>query len=538
MWAGNTGSIPSAGNGTCGTTTPANTLSGAGFNSSYQYTHLGQFWQGPLNGTGGAQQYLYCDSTHPHQLTGLYPLGTTCSTKGSATPSYTAGYDAWGNQTSRSYNSVTATLSYDIQNQLVEWNAGSTNQGWYAYDSDGQRVLQRSIATSGTSITVYAFGIEEHLYSGNGISTSNLYYYPLDGKLIGSTNGTSTQFYLTDALGSVLESFSDIANTASVLGNQAFGPYGTIQYQSGSIGTNQGFTDQYQDASGLDYDNTRYYDPVVGQFISADRAENNQDGTNPYAYVDANPETFVDPSGQRPIDEGGGDGGDPCASGGCSGVQTWGTPNDVPFINLDPNGPLFPSSPQWVLDQEKSLDYLYLSTWARTDPYAYLHPIIKSGFAAPAGGGSGGLAKPTGSAVQGGYTGSGSGGAGGSSGNSGTRRGPPNKNRKAQAAVNTIKQRLRSVDQSLMEHRTIAAGIIEGDNGPVTVIAINQIYTPAKDRGKTDPTADEVKKIVDTLGPKLGWTYIGPDTIGPPPSDTFRPNHAEDYIIDYGEAIL
>ena len=76
---------------------------------------------------------------------------------------------------------------------------------------------------------------------------------------IGSTNGSSTQFYLTDALGSVLESFSDIANTASVLGNQAFGPYGSTQYQSGTIGTAKGFTGQYQDPSGLDYDTARYY---------------------------------------------------------------------------------------------------------------------------------------------------------------------------------------------------------------------------------------------------------------------------------------
>jgi hypothetical protein len=68
---------------------------------------------------------------------------------------------------------------------------------------------------------------------------------------------------------------------------------------------------------------------------------------NPYAYVDANPETYLDPTGQRPIDEGGGDGGgDQCSDGGCGGIQTWATPNDVPFINLDPNGPLFPSQTQ------------------------------------------------------------------------------------------------------------------------------------------------------------------------------------------------
>ena len=82
-----------------------------------------------------------------------------------------------------------------------------------------------------------------------------------------------------------------------MLGNQAFGPYGSTQYQSGNIGTAKGFTGQYQDPSGLDYDNARYYDPVVGLFISADTVQSNQQGMNPYAYVGGNPETDTDPTG-------------------------------------------------------------------------------------------------------------------------------------------------------------------------------------------------------------------------------------------------
>jgi hypothetical protein len=94
LWAGNGGTQPGAGNGTCGSNTLANSLSGAGYSNSTAYTNLGQIWQGPLNGSGTAQQYLYCDSAHPHQLKGLYPLGTTCSNPTGAT--YTASYDAWG----------------------------------------------------------------------------------------------------------------------------------------------------------------------------------------------------------------------------------------------------------------------------------------------------------------------------------------------------------------------------------------------------------------------------------------------------------
>lgn len=61
--------------------------------------------------------------------------------------------------------------------------------------------------------------------------------------------------------------------------------------------TAKGFTGQRQDgASGLDYNGARYYDPVLGQFASADTAA---DGLNRYGYVHGNPTTFSDPTGHR-----------------------------------------------------------------------------------------------------------------------------------------------------------------------------------------------------------------------------------------------
>ena len=75
---------------------------------------------------------------------------------------------------------------------LVQWNAGSTSQEWYAYDVGGQRVLKRSTTSSGTSLTVYAFGLEEHVYDASGTNTGNTYYYTLDGRLVGKSDGTHT----------------------------------------------------------------------------------------------------------------------------------------------------------------------------------------------------------------------------------------------------------------------------------------------------------------------------------------------------------
>jgi RHS repeat-associated protein len=163
--------------------------------------------------------------------------------------------------------------------------------------------LSRNITSSGTSLTTYAFGVEEHTYSATGTNTGNTYYYSLGGHLIGELTGTSslvTQFFLTDALGSVLASFSDTPNSATVLGNQVYGPYGNQRYLKGAMGTAKGYTGQYADPTGLDYYNARYYDPVAGVFLSADSKQGNAQGMNPYAYVAGNPETFTDPSGHMP----------------------------------------------------------------------------------------------------------------------------------------------------------------------------------------------------------------------------------------------
>ena len=83
--------------------------------------------------------------------------------------------------------------------------------------------------------------------------------------------------------------------------NQLFGPYGNNRYNAGSLNTAKGFIGQYNNGTGLDYFNARYYDPIVGVFLSADPVQGNPQGMNPYGYVNGNPETQSDPTGLRPI---------------------------------------------------------------------------------------------------------------------------------------------------------------------------------------------------------------------------------------------
>ena len=79
---------------------------------------------------------------------------------------------------------------------------------------------------SSACVTVYAFGTEEHFYSGSGVNQGNIYYYDLGGMLVGEFDETNTNMFLTDTPGSVLETISAAPNSAAVQGNQMYGPAG------------------------------------------------------------------------------------------------------------------------------------------------------------------------------------------------------------------------------------------------------------------------------------------------------------------------
>jgi RHS repeat-associated protein len=211
---------------------------------------------------------------------------------------------------------VTETLSYDALNQLVESSASNGGQEYYVYDASGERVLKRSTSAGTTTLTAYPFGLQERTSSGGGRYQNQIDYDSIAGHLIGWSSGTSTTYDLTDALGSVVLSFS----AGGIQGEQLYGPYGNQRYLEGSLGTDKGYnTGQFADSvTGLDYDHARWYDPVSGRFVSPDGVQGNAQGMDPYAYVEGNPETRTDPTGQKPV--------------GCMpndpGCSPWGTPTN------------------------------------------------------------------------------------------------------------------------------------------------------------------------------------------------------------------
>jgi len=106
--------------------------------------------------------------------------------------------------------------------------------------------------------------------------------------------------------------FSDQINSTAVTRNQngditkaLYTPWGEQRGDQGdALETDRTFTGQIADRStGLSFYNARYYDPIVGRFVSPDtivpNAGNGQD-YNRYSYVRNNPVRYDDPTGNEP----------------------------------------------------------------------------------------------------------------------------------------------------------------------------------------------------------------------------------------------
>lgn len=107
-------------------------------------------------------------------------------------------------------------------------------------------------------------------------------------------------FYLYDHLGgidAVVDENGDIAERRDYL------PYGRERLSAGDAKENYGFTGKELDEeTGLYYYGARYYDPLIGRFVSQDPWEGdmaNPQTLNRYSYVANNPLKYVDTTGKK-----------------------------------------------------------------------------------------------------------------------------------------------------------------------------------------------------------------------------------------------
>ena len=121
--------------------------------------------------------------------------------------------------------------------------------------------------------------------------------------LLSAEASAEITYYQNDLLGSPI-----VASNASgeVIWRESYRPYGErLQNSTASADNKVWFTSRHQDAdTGLSYMGVRYYDPVLGRFLSADPVrfqQGNAHSFNRYAYANNNPYAFVDPDGENPV---------------------------------------------------------------------------------------------------------------------------------------------------------------------------------------------------------------------------------------------
>jgi RHS repeat-associated protein len=121
--------------------------------------------------------------------------------------------------------------------------------------------------------------------------------------LLHEARADTVTYYHNDLLGSPVAATNQ---AGQVIWRENYRPYGErltkdAQAQDNSVW----YTSKPQDAdTGLVYLGARYYDPVIGRFLSADPVgfdEKNIHSFNRYAYANNNPYKFVDPSGHSPL---------------------------------------------------------------------------------------------------------------------------------------------------------------------------------------------------------------------------------------------
>ena len=203
------------------------------------------------------------------------------ATSGGIVNSY--GYNANGEQTSRTLSGTAYTLSYDYEGQLTSIVQGA-NTTSFTYDALGRRMSR----TAGGVTTSFLYDGEKVLLEKQGATTTATYTL---GNVLIRKDG---EYPLFDGLGSE----RTVTNASqTVTGTISFEGFGQTIATTGSstsaymYGATSGY--RTEGDAGLIKVGARYYDPQVGRFITRDTVLTE----HPYLYCKHDPVNGIDPSG-------------------------------------------------------------------------------------------------------------------------------------------------------------------------------------------------------------------------------------------------
>jgi RHS repeat-associated protein len=241
----------------------------------------------PAAGTAGA-----------HTLTAVTAVGPD----GTVTNTY--GYDDAGNTTTRTVGEdPDQTLTWDPEGELATLAETGGASDSYLYTADGDRLVRHQ----DDATTVYLPGGQELTLAAGQVKATRYYAF----------NGTTVAVRTARGNAGVTTLISDhhgtaqlaIHNTTNAVTRKYTDPYGNPRGTTPTTWAgDHGYLDKPEDTTGLTQVGARYYDPVIGRFISVDPV---MDLTDPqqwhgYAYANNNPITWSDPTGLRPQQHDGG----------------------------------------------------------------------------------------------------------------------------------------------------------------------------------------------------------------------------------------
>jgi RHS repeat-associated protein len=191
------------------------------------------------------------------------------------------------------------TLTYDVENRLVE----AQNEAWgtstYRYDPLGHRKQKQVASGAWVTTTQFVLAGNEEIADYNGVGgplsltvrgAGGLPVAAVTPAVDGAT--LAAVYYHHDAMGSTVavttpgNSGAAEAYTYSDYGAPGAGSWAT--YRFGGY--------RYDSETGLYYVNARYYNPNLGRFLQTDPI-GTAGGANLYAYVGNDPINLFDPTG-------------------------------------------------------------------------------------------------------------------------------------------------------------------------------------------------------------------------------------------------
>lgn len=253
------------------------------YSHTYAYDMLGRLTS---MATGTTATYTYAETgyANPHAPTSVGGL------------SYT--YDQSGNVTA--IGSLDYTWDYRNRIASAEKLAGGFTT--FGYDHQNQRTFK----AAGTATTSYPSRFYTFASTTLTATTTKSVYAP-DGTLLATIQGSGTSTATTtydhaDHLGGT----NVVTNpNQSISQTLDYYPYGSERISSGTNATDRHYIgERFDEDSGLNYLNARYYRNTSGQFLSMDpvflsasQNLNDPQSMNSYSYANGNPVVGKDPSG-------------------------------------------------------------------------------------------------------------------------------------------------------------------------------------------------------------------------------------------------